>query len=171
MNWKIVLGLAAVIVIVVLAGWSGWAMIKPLVWPTAAHSQKLQQVTITTQTDKQLTLQVEVVADAASITRGLSGRTELGSDGMLFVFSFPGKYPFWMKEMSFPIDIVWIYQKEVIGIAESVPFPSPGTDSNQLPRYSPPDLVDMVLELPAGFSRAQGIEVGSRVVVSSDEPE
>ena len=41
--------------------------------------------------------------------RGLSGRNGLEeNEGMLFVFEEPGFYSFWMKDMLFPIDIIWI---------------------------------------------------------------
>lgn len=40
---------------------------------------------------------------------GLSGWKELTSDeAMIFVFDKEGEYPFWMKDMLFPIDIVWL---------------------------------------------------------------
>ena len=46
---------------------------------------------------------------------GLSGRKNLLEDvGMLFVFNKEGNYPFWMKEMNFPIDIIWIDENFII---------------------------------------------------------
>ncbi len=53
--------------------------------------------------------QVEVVSAAEKRTLGLSGRTRLGDDqGMLFVFERDAKHSFWMKNMNFSLDIVWI---------------------------------------------------------------
>ena len=41
--------------------------------------------------------------------QGLSGRAGLGeSEGMLFVFPKDGEYAFWMKDMRFSIDILWL---------------------------------------------------------------
>jgi uncharacterized membrane protein (UPF0127 family) len=52
---------------------------------------------------------VEVARDAASRERGLSGRDQLArGEGMLFVFETPYHAGFWMKDMRFPLDIVWI---------------------------------------------------------------
>src|SRR5882672_5260542 len=42
-------------------------------------------------------------------TLGLSGHSPLAADeGMLFIFPAPGEYGFWMKDMLFPLDLVWI---------------------------------------------------------------
>jgi uncharacterized membrane protein (UPF0127 family) len=46
---------------------------------------------------------------------GLGGRSCIGADeGMLFVFSQPGQPNFWMKDMKFPIDIVWIDENKIV---------------------------------------------------------
>ena len=45
-------------------------------------------------------------------TQGLSGRESLSAnEGLLFVFSTSGAYGIWMKDMRFPIDIIWISEK------------------------------------------------------------
>lgn len=53
-------------------------------------------------------LKVEVVDTAKKITTGLSYRSEIGSDGMLFVMPSRGVPSFWMKGMRFPLDLVWV---------------------------------------------------------------
>lgn len=40
--------------------------------------------------------------------RGLSRRKTIGADGMLFVFPREDFHGIWMKEMVFPIDILWL---------------------------------------------------------------
>lgn len=55
------------------------------------------------------TFNVEVVDTKELMEKGLAGHVPLTSDeGMLFVFQSPDKYGFWMKDMTFPIDIFWI---------------------------------------------------------------
>lgn len=86
------------------------------------------------------------IADNAALQeQGLSGWTSLqSSQGMLFVFNKDGKYPFWMKDMNFPIDIVWLDSTYNIVHIEKDLAPStyPNSFSSNLPaRY--------VLELPA----------------------
>ena len=68
----------------------------------------------------------EVVAEIADTSalrgRGLSGRGSLSEErSILFVFPEPGRYGFWMPDMRFPIDIVWIDERHtVIGLTERV---------------------------------------------------
>ena len=91
--------------------------------------------------------------------RGLGGRIGLKSDeGMLFVFPKDGLYAFWMKDMRFAIDIIWISAKGVVvHVAENVsPDTYPASFGTQSPaRY--------VLEVPAGFVDAHGIKLGDIV--------
>jgi uncharacterized membrane protein (UPF0127 family) len=56
--------------------------------------------------------------------KGLSGRKPLAENtGMLFVFSDTAIRQFWMKDMRFSIDIFWIRNGKVVGIAKEVPIP------------------------------------------------
>jgi len=46
-------------------------------------------------------IKVELALSKEAQTRGLSGRDGLADgEGMLFVYSRPGKYSFWMKDMA-----------------------------------------------------------------------
>lgn len=52
---------------------------------------------------------VKIAETPSDRARGLSGREKLNADeGMLFIFPEDGIYPFWMKDMRFAIDIIWI---------------------------------------------------------------
>src|SRR4051812_1798797 len=52
---------------------------------------------------------VDLATTPTTREQGLSGRAALPENhGMLFVFDTPGVYPFWMKDMNFPIDMIWI---------------------------------------------------------------
>src|SRR5438876_1112412 len=52
---------------------------------------------------------VEVATASADQQQGLSGRNSMSMDrGMLFEFSHPYAYAFWMKDMKFPLDILFI---------------------------------------------------------------
>ncbi|MDO8557484.1 MAG: DUF192 domain-containing protein [Candidatus Jorgensenbacteria bacterium] len=96
-------------------------------------------------------INAEVASNAITRAQGLSGRGSIGvNEGMLFVFDKPGKHSFWMKGMKFPIDIVWIDEKDVIiGITKNVE-PQPGIVQNLLKAYYPPAPAKRVLELKAG---------------------
>jgi uncharacterized membrane protein (UPF0127 family) len=85
--------------------------------------------------------------------RGLSGRPLLAPDeGMFFIFPSEGHHVFWMKDMRFNIDIVWIADDQVIGI-------SPAYASTPRQLYTPPRPVRYVLEVSAN----SGIRVGDKV--------
>ncbi|HEX7018322.1 MAG TPA: prolipoprotein diacylglyceryl transferase family protein [Patescibacteria group bacterium] len=109
-------------------------------------------------------INVEVVNTPASITQGLSGRSEIGSEGMLFLFGEKRVPQFWMKDMQFDLDLVWISDNTIVGITENVPHPTPGTQLVNLPHYRPPEAVDAVLEIPAGMAQAWGLKPGDPVV-------
>lgn len=99
----------------------------------------------------------EVVKTPEEIRRGLSGRENLLSDhGMLFVFSSPGRHGFWMKEMKFPIDIIWLDEnKKIIHIERRV---QPET----YPAVFYPDAPALfVLEVEAGFADSEQIGIGT----------
>jgi uncharacterized protein len=98
-------------------------------------------------------------------TQGLSGRDSLGiNEGMLFVFDGPGSYGFWMKDMEFSIDIVWISGNEIVGISEYVPVPARDYEGREvLETYYPPEPVDRVLELSAGRVRLLRANVGDEL--------
>jgi hypothetical protein len=58
---------------------------------------------------------VEVAATESARERGLSGRTSLQAGaGMWFVLPAPGLHGFWMKDMGFPIDLVWVSPDQVV---------------------------------------------------------
>lgn len=105
---------------------------------------------------------VDIARDAVSQARGLSGREQLAAaEGMLFVFSQPMPRLFWMNEMNFPLDFVWIRDRKVIGIAENIPHPA--ANNGEIYRLSSPEPADMVLEINAGEIRARGIQVGDAI--------
>lgn len=111
-------------------------------------------------------LTVEVVNSPASITQGLSGRSEIGADGMFFLFGEHRVPEFWMKEMKFDLDLIWISESKIVEITPNVPKPSPATPLADLPRYSPSTLVDSVLEVPAGKAAEWHLKPGDPVVIT-----
>jgi uncharacterized membrane protein (UPF0127 family) len=107
-------------------------------------------------------VKVDLASTPAAQTQGLSGRKSLSSDeGMLFIFNKVGKYPFWMKDMNFPIDIIWITEDMKVDYIKK----------NALPQLYPetygPGVNDMdakyVLEVVSGFSDKNNIKVGDSV--------
>jgi len=91
--------------------------------------------------------------------QGLSGRVSLkDNEGMLFIFPQSGNYSFWMKDMNFPIDMIWLNEnKKVIYIKRNARpefFPE---------SYGPDENSKYVLEVISGFSEKNNLKVGDRV--------
>lgn len=97
--------------------------------------------------------------------KGLGGRESLGKyDGMIFLFSIPKKYGFVMRDMEFPIDIIWFFNGEVIDFVQNVQL-EPGASEESLKRYYPRKEANLVLEVPSGWSREHGLKIGDRIDV------
>jgi len=111
-------------------------------------------------------IEIEVMRSTSDRTRGLSGRESLAEDkGMLFVFSTPGQHSFWMKDMKFSIDIIWILDDEVVDIWKSASVPM----GNNTPSYRPKRSANYVLEVAAGFVEEKGINIGNKIRVDINE--
>ncbi|HVO28848.1 MAG TPA: DUF192 domain-containing protein [Candidatus Paceibacterota bacterium] len=110
---------------------------------------------------------VEMATTMVEQSCGLSGRESLADgQGMLFVFGSGSTQNFWMKDMNFALDMVWISGNQVAGFAQDVPPPAPGTQLWQLKIYTSPPNVDKVLEVPAGTVAKDGLAVGDAVTIS-----
>lgn len=100
---------------------------------------------------------VEVADNTVLMAKGLSGHKPLAeNEGMIFVFEKPDNYGFWMKDMTFPIDIVWFDKdRKVVHIENSLSpesYPKtfyPGADSLY------------VLEISSGLSKKMGLKIGT----------
>lgn len=111
---------------------------------------------------------VEIAEGGAEQAKGLGERDALAWDtGMYFPYARAGFYSFWMKGMRFPIDIVFIREGRIVDLYAHVPF-EPGGNG---PTIRPRELADGVLEVPAGYSTAQGWRVGDRVRFERTESE
>ncbi len=104
-------------------------------------------------------IEVELARTTTEKVRGLSGRPALASGhGMLFVYDRPEVVSIWMKDMLFPLDIVWIRGGRIVHIEKEAP-PLLPTGPEQI--YSA--VADLVLEVPAGFASRQQLRLGDSV--------
>ncbi len=106
---------------------------------------------------------VEIVQTPETRIQGLSFRESLGGDeGMLFVFEESGNYSFWMKDMKFPLDIIWINENfEVVYIEQGVPVCEGFCEI-----YSSPYDSKYVLEVQSGIVKKKNIFIGDLLVFS-----
>lgn len=104
-------------------------------------------------------LELEVARTREEHARGLSDRESLAENaGMLFVFEQPEVHGFWMKDMNFPLDLLWIDENgKLVAISENVvPETYPEI-------FRPPSSIVYVLEVTGGWARNHNISIGEEV--------
>lgn len=108
-------------------------------------------------------LYVEIAKTQQERETGLSYRSAIGdNEGMLFTFDVPGKYGFWMKDMNFPIDMVWLSQDgHVVYVQQNVATSTyPEAFINAAP-------AQYVIEMAPNMSEKYGLYLGAKVDLSS----
>ena len=106
--------------------------------------------------------QVEIANNEWSRAKGLSGREFLALDtGLLFIFNWPSRHTFWMRDMKFSLDMIWIRDGKVIDITKNA-SPLKLTDFKV---YSPVEPANMVLEVNAGQADQYGIKTGDEALL------
>lgn len=104
-------------------------------------------------------LDFEKVISHEAKTKGLSGRQSLKENqGMVFIYEQPGKLCFWMKDMKFAIDMVWLNSAKVVQeIRENV---SPDTYPQN---FCPEQPAQYVVEVVAGLAKKAKVTTGSQL--------
>ena len=72
-----------------------------------------------------------------------------------------------MRDMHFPLDIIWLDGNKIIDIAPNLP-PEPGLAEEQLTIYRSRAASTLVLELPAGFMERTSLKIGDVIEISND---
>lgn len=112
-------------------------------------------------------IRAEIAASPLKKNAGLSARPALAKDtGMLFIFSKPYRYPFWMKGMRIPLDFIWIKDGIVVDVTKNVLPPAQGGFPETI---LPSEPSNMVLEVHAGFTEEHGIAVGDALTIKKIE--
>lgn len=102
----------------------------------------------------------EIADTSAKRELGLGQREELAPrHGMYFPFPTTYKWVFWMKDMHFPIDAIWIKDGVVVDVTRNA-LPPIGED---IEKFSPTEPADAVLEINAGEADELNIRKGDRV--------
>lgn len=106
-------------------------------------------------------IRAELVDTPEKMSRGLSGKNHIGeNEGMLFSYNAPGIYSFWMKDMEFPIDIIWIGANgKIVDITKSaLPESYPKTfESKEPAKY--------IIEINSGWCDKNNIKIGNTAVI------
>jgi uncharacterized membrane protein (UPF0127 family) len=108
----------------------------------------------------------ELAKTTSEQTKGLGGRPCIGpNQAMLFAFSKQGQYRFWMKDMRFPIDILWINSAKRVVAQEIDVEPSTYHSSNPFFENDPSHLAQFVLEMQANRSPQLHVDLGTPVTL------
>lgn len=104
---------------------------------------------------------VDIADTLEKRAQGLSGRQSLAADyGMLFIFPNLNIPSFWMKDMNFPLDIIWLQDQVVVDLTKNLEIPSKAG----IPSIKPIVPVNYVLEVQAGFISDNNVKVGDQVI-------
>lgn len=109
------------------------------------------------------TISVEIAATQTSRAQGLSGRTHLApGHGLLFLHDEAARHGYWMKDMHFAIDILWLRDGRIVDIVHRAQPEPAGTPDAELRIYQTRVPANAVLEVPGGYARTHGWDVGTR---------
>jgi len=106
-------------------------------------------------------VQLDVASTPEDRRRGLSGYQNLADNkGMLFLYEEFGMYGFWMKDMNFAIDIIWLDGMDrVVGIKENA-------QPDSYPQSFQPDApAKKVVETTAGWAETNNIKTGDHMTL------
>jgi len=105
---------------------------------------------------------VEIATTPQEQQTGLAKYTKIQQNfTMYFPFSHPDYYTFWMKDMHFPIDILFLRNNTIVTIFSNVPVKSNYQDY----LYKPTQPSDAVMEISEGLSNRYGFKDGDKVTL------
>ena len=114
---------------------------------------------VTTSTGEEIPVEVADTLKKRSL--GLGQRTSLKKGwGMLFVFEERKPHRFWMKDMQFPLDIIWLDNHRIVHI---IPNAKPANSMDKPEIMTSPVPTNFVLEIAAGRSAILGLKTGQQM--------
>ncbi|PSQ20060.1 DUF192 domain-containing protein [Halobacteriales archaeon QS_8_69_26] len=155
----------SVAVLVFLVGAAGLVAVQAGYLPNpAADAHDRARVTVVDEGGEELAVVDARVADTPRERRIGLGETDSleNGSGMLFVLDAEDEHVFVMRNMDFPIDIVYADANGTITRIHHAREPPPGVDGESL-RY--PGYGKYVLEVPRGYANATGMDEGDRIEI------
>ena len=114
---------------------------------------------VTTSSGKEIPVEVADTLKKRSL--GLGKRNSLKKGwGMLFVFEKRKPHRFWMKDMQFPLDIIWLDNHRIVHIIHNV---KPANSMDKLEVMTSPVPANFVLEIAAGRSAILSLKTGQQM--------
>lgn len=107
-------------------------------------------------------LNADVPVSNELMAKGLAVKNQLEeNEAMLFVFDDPAEHSFWMKDMKFPIDIIWLDSDgKVVHIEKNL---QPCLSVLICTSYSPDIDSQYVLETVSNFTQRHNISGGTDI--------
>ena len=127
----------------------------------ASLSGQLDQLPRQTASINYTELNLYVTTNSTQVTKGLSDTTELpAGTGMLFYLPHQNQLNFWMRDMNYPIDMLWLdSNRHVVHIEPRVsPDTYPRNFSNPIGKPA-----EYVLELNSGDADQFDISIGDKL--------
>ena len=110
---------------------------------------------------------LEVQSSFSEQARGLAGSSTLPEgEGMLFPVSPPQKVKVWMKDVAFPIDIIFLRNDKIVSIVNN----APPCINIRCQLYEPNTLVDAVIELRVGQAQKLQLRTGTTISIKQTQP-
>lgn len=136
--------------------WNSYKTIRKLplifLFVTLAWAGQATQVYI-----KDVPIQAEVADSDMLRQQGLMLKDSIGgTEGMLFVFPVEARHAFWMKNMKFPLDIIWANKDKIIVDIKTDVQPCRGDCETLAPAH----FAQYVVEVKAGFAKEHDIKIG-----------
>ncbi|MBP9701918.1 MAG: DUF192 domain-containing protein [Candidatus Pacebacteria bacterium] len=134
------------LILLALVVWAGWLFF---------YKNRPPRITF----ESGVVLNVTVANTPELREKGLSKREILRDDeGMLFVFDTIDRHKMWMKDMYFPLDIIWLDENfKIVDINKGVSLSSyPNT-------FQPQTGAGFAIEVNAGYSDRNSVKVGESV--------
>jgi uncharacterized protein len=109
-------------------------------------------------------VKVEIASTPQEIEFGLMKRTSLPDDhGMIFLFHPAHYVQFWMYNCLMSLDMIFIKDGKIIGMAENVP-PCTSKNPEECPKYPDKAIeVTEVLEVQPGYAQKHHLKEGDKV--------
>ena len=138
-------------------------------WVDVVGTGEYNRTTVTAVDDNGTKLETVDARIADTTTKryvGLSDTESLGpNEGMVFVHPEEGRHAYVMREMAFPLDIVFADANGTVTAIRHAERPASGEDD--LERYR--GRGKYVLEVNRGWTNETGLDVGDRICVPEQE--
>ena len=125
-----------------------------------AQTEGVEKIFIQRGFEQIAVIRVATVSDRKAMEKGLSGKPPIPDDfGMLFIIDSSREHFFWMKNMEFPIDILFFDKdRKLTEILTGL------TPCEECTKYKAPEDTAYALEINAGMAEGFGIKAGDSIV-------